>query len=413
MVLKKSQVIQFLLFLISPILGLISSLGFSVNNRVSPIVLSLSLALICIYMPLMYDVSASFFAYSDFQSGHIVKQLHSINIVAGFFDSYLGLDYFYLVFIVCVGSLYFWFKVYSIISIDKKSNVLSFTLMAIFCFLLSYKELMDLNRSFFSYSMTMFAIFLHEKCTVSRFRTKFLFIGAVLIHPSSLVILLSYYLSKHVSLTKLKCISLLIVAMVTGMLFEFVLVRLLPFVPAGTFLQTYLSNSQWGITAGFDSGKLMLFLVQSAVLISALYVAYENMNDRLVKTFFFVVLAFVIFIKFRVFGERFFLAAVICIPFVLSRVKKVNAPLLLLLFFAVLKSFTYNIYVFGYIFGQDFNYVIKDSYRRESMMLKPMYNPTLFLLNIKDFGYSNSFIEEESVWKIEQYNNSLSGVEQE
>jgi hypothetical protein len=412
MKINKSFILQLLLFGISPIAGALSSAFFSMNKKLSPFVIAVSVALIFVYMPLMYDVSASFFAYFDYQSGNIVSQLHSINILAGVLVKTLGLDYFYTVFLVCSISLYFWFSVYTIILKNTTSNLLPVTLFFLFLSLLSYKELMDLNRSFFAYSTAMYSIFMFHKGECGKLKFRTLLIISFLIHPSSFIIIFAYFIAKYIPFSRGICLIGLLVSLGVGMKFELFLSVILPFIPAGTFLQTYMSNSQWGIVTGFEMGKLILFAVQSLLLISALLFVMTKPNDRLAKTFFLIVIMFLVFIKFRVFGERFFLAATICIPFAIHSIQKFNGKLLVLIMCAFIKFFSYNIYIFGYIFSDDFNYVVKNVKKRENMMLKPLYMPTVILINIKYFGYSNEFIFRESIWKIDQYNNALTGQQQ-
>lgn len=409
MKMKKSILIQVLSLSLSPIIGTFISVVFSINRKMSPFVLSFSLSLILIYMPLMYDVSAGFFAYIDYENGNIVKQLHLINVVASFIDDFFGLDYFYLVFMICFISIYLWFKTYENIISQSNSKYLHIFIFSIFFLLLTYKELMDLNRTFFSYTIAMYAIITFHLGKMKGYLKRSLLILSLLIHPSSLVIVLSYVASKYIRLSKSFFLLLLFFSLLLGANFELLLAQLLPFVPAETFLQTYLSNGKWGIVSDYELGRLILYFIQGGLISACLLLAFTNVNDRLSKTFLFLAMFFFVFIKFRVFGERFFLASTLCIPFLLVGIRQVNMRVIIILCFAFLKFFSYNLYIFGYIFTSEFNYVIKSEDSREIMMIKPLYMPTIYLLNIGYFGYSNEFIKVESKWKIEQYNNSLSG----
>lgn len=410
MEIKKSFLIQFIFLCISPVIGLGTAVLFLIKGRFSPFILSFSLALILIYMPLMYDVSSGFFAYLDYESGYIVNQLHFINYIAGFIYRVAAIDYFYIVLFVCFTSLYFWFKTYENIAKQSCSNKVNIFIFVIFIFLLSYKELMDLNRSFFAYCIAMYAISsfqLHGRKVLRNSS----FILAFLVHPSSLIISGSYLLAKYIRLRKLYFLLFVLLSFFIGMKIESFLPLILIFIPGDSFLQTYFTSDKWGASDDVGFGKLLLYFIQGGLIFSCVLLALKNNNDRLSKTFLFVVIFFFLFIKFRVFGERFFLASTICIPLILIGVRTITYKLLVVFFFAILKFSSYNFYIFGYIFTDEFNYVVESPTKRNEMMLKPAYLPTLYLLNIYHFGYSNDFIKVESRWRIETYNNKLSGNE--
>jgi len=307
-------------------------------------------------------------------------------------------------------SLFFWFKTYQSITKQRFADTLNIYIFFIFVFLLTYKELMDLNRSFFAYIISMYAISSFQFHGRKLLRNSF-FILAFLVHPSSIIIPGSYLLAKYVRLSKFYFFLLALVSIFIGINIDVFLPLILRFVPSNSFLQTYLTSDVWGVSDNQGLGKLLLYFVQAGLIFSCVLFALKNNNNRLSKTFLFVVIFFFVFIKFRVFGERFFLASTICIPLILVGIKSVNYNLLLIVFFAFLKFFSYNFYIFGYIFTDDFNYVLESPAKRNEMMLKPVYLPTIYLLNINHFGYSNDFIEKESTWQIDVYNNKLSGKE--
>nr|WP_277870294.1 EpsG family protein [Vibrio breoganii] len=382
----------------SPILGLASSTLYVLNKKLNVFVISASLALILCYFPLMYDVSHSFYEYYDNLSNGIDSQLHIINIIANYFKNNLNLDYFYTVFFVCFISLFLWFSVYKNIVVKVQSRQLFVSLFLIFIFALSYKEVMDINRTFFSFTVAMYAIYSREKSKFefNRVAYVFLMIISVTIHPSAIVLLLCYILGLNTVLSRNKIVIAAFVAVMLGLSVGYLLQTVVRYVPPSP-VYNYLVSEKWGLVSSVEIGHALLWTLQiSIVMTLLLIVSTQRVISNLSATFFYMAIFFLVMFKFRIFGERYFIAIILFIPFVLDNEYKLRNQVRILVFLMFAKFFVYNIYLFGYIFTPKYSYVIKSQIIREELIVKPFILPTTALVLFNQYGYSDELIKNNS-----------------
>ncbi len=401
------KIIQILLSLISPMFGFISALIFSFGNNISAFAIALSLSVIVIYFPVLYDVSASFFANVDYLNGNILFPLHSINGFASYFPN---LDYYYVVFFFVFISFYIWFNKCEALS-RASGKYIGLYFFALFLSLISYKESMDLFRSYFAYMLCLQGVWLYLQDK----KWSFLFVLlASVVHYSSIVILIAMLCTKLFRIDRVRLSILIVGSLFIGLNFDSLIEYMNHIIPVrGSVLSTYIYSEKWGIRREIGIGAVVLMFTQVSLLLSALLIAIDDINAKKTKVFLFTICCFFVFIKFRVFGERFFLLSTVMIPivFLYRENTMIHLKEKVLLLFSGVKFLIYNFFVFGYFFSSSFNYVISDSSMRSEFMLKPIYVPTLYLLDIGSNGYSNEVIESNSAWRKDQYNNRLTGKE--
>ncbi|EOW9128383.1 EpsG family protein [Vibrio cholerae] len=388
---SKANIFQVLSLTINPILGLIVSLFFMLKRKLNPAVLAISLGIVSIYLPVMYDVSHSFFLYHDYQKGALEQNLHAINQVASYTVGYLGLEYFHVVLIVTCISLYMWFEMFAKLCEKNKSNSLYITLFFIFILLTTYKEVIDLNRTYLAYMISVYGLFLHSQERVSKKYLSLIFSLGVYFHLSSIIFVLCYLLSNFLLMTRLRATVLLFVTFLFGMLIDRVIFSIVGFLPESSFL-SYIVSEKWGLYQSIEQGRILLWFVQFFVIFTILLSFPKHGSRRNFSMFVYMVAILFVFIKFRVFGERFFISVVLMFPLVIVGIKKNNLGIWILLCAALVKFVIYNVYVFGYVFTNDYTYVMESRNVRDGNMLKPFYMPTPFLLAIGEYGYSDETI---------------------
>ena len=62
----------------------------------------------------------------------------------------------------------------------------------------------------------------------------------------------------------------------------------------------------------------------------------------------------------------------------------------------ILRFSLISVLMFGDVFTDKYSKVLKDSNKKNEMMMKTFTYPTLLLLNIKEYGYSDRYIKLES-----------------
>lgn len=388
---KKLYLLQLSATSISPVLGLLLSFPSVFAKSLNPLALSLSLALIFCYFPLMYDVSHSFFSYIDYTNGYLNEQLHALNVLAYILNEIAGLDYYYMVLLVSVTSFYLWFKMF-LVTVGTESSQKYYVFVFFLFFLsLTYKESIDLNRTYIAYMIAVYAMFKYiDKPGFIKPGLVILFGISIYLHASSIVIPLAYILSKYIRISKKNAIVVFFVSILLSVTLRFFLQHIVIYIPQSSLLN-YMVSETWGISKNISVGRALLWSIQAFVVV-ALYYA-SNPKSRQFSIFVMLSALFLMFIQFRVFGERFFIIVVLMMPLILSNVHRITKGMCVLLLAMLVKFLSYNFYIFGYIFTEDFNQVIKYERVRNDIILKPLILPTTHLLAIDEYGYSDRVIK--------------------
>ena len=63
----------------------------------------------------------------------------------------------------------------------------------------------------------------------------------------------------------------------------------------------------------------------------------------------------------------------------------------------IFRFLIYNILIYGAIYTSRYNSVLPNEEKKIEMSMKPIFYPTILLLNIGEYGYSNQYIKDNSL----------------
>lgn len=396
--LNKINFIGVLFFLINPLISLFYSLVFFIKKQECVLALSLTISLIFIYQPLMYDTSSNFFSYLYNETNNLY------NLIPRELKNNLNIDYYYSIFFYTTLIFYCWFKTIKYLSkdiVDKKNLNLLITASII---LIIYRDIMDLNRFYLSITLSFYYIFyIKNKYTSLKYITLLFFIIVSFeIHSFSIIIFFSYFIAKTVNQQKAYILFLFFcffIGVVWGALAQELLFSLLRY-SGLNISNVYFGDGGWGHNDYSDSTLLRKILECSIVLSLALFsVIYKRRNnDNNVNLIIFLCGLCFLFFSFKTFFERTFIVLCIYSIYLFSLnfkngILKYSILLLLLFRFLII-----NFVRYGDVFLDGHTDVLPNTENKIALQIKPLYYPSLFLLDI-DNGYSDKFIIQNSIWK--------------
>lgn len=399
---RRYNLINFSLMLINPVMGFFSSLMDLMKLRDASFYFAFSVALIAVYFPIMYDTSVNFYAayYSSYIGG-----LNNWLMPYLSFPSYLmykyGVDFYYFLFLNVFFVVYVWTRIiiknFSLVSFPKRSFFVLIFLLLTF----NYRDLMDINRSIFSYSIFFSYIFLVER----RSALKFLIFSllAFWIHNSAFILIFLYFLSSF-RFKRSVYLLMLIASLFLGLFLPKIinlfsgLLNAIPYF--GEAISYYFYGEEFGIqdfTLGTALKKALNCVFVLFSCYCALYLMKNNKDTRLIRFMILVGCVELIFLNFVSFFERMNLAfnfLYICL--LSSGIKEFQRYILA--FLIIFRSLCLYLFIYFSIFFGDYSSVMPHDENKLQMMAKPLYYPTPFLLNIHDNGYSDEFISSNSIW---------------
>ncbi|MBV6768625.1 EpsG family protein [Acinetobacter baumannii] len=396
---KRYNVLNSVLFFINPFLGFFSSLYDLVRSKDSSLFFSLSLALICIYFPIMYDTSANFFSIDD---ARFVGISEPYLYIPFYLREKFGIDFYYFLFLNVVFVIYTWSKI-ALKFFSKTPSKYSAIYILVFVLLtFNYRDLMDINRSIFAYSLFFYYVFLIKNKNLLNFF--FFSFFAVMFHNSSLIVIALYLLSNVKFGYRLNLMCLLSSLMIGVVLSNYIasfesLISKIPLF--GSSISFYLYSEKFGVQV-FTVGTLLKKILNCClVVLSCLYAIFEikkRGNDQILQLIIFVGCIELIFLGFVTFFERVNLA--FNFVFLYLFVKEINFfQKISLAFLVAFRSLCLYIFIYFPIFFGDYSAVMVNNSYKNEMMLKPLYYPTFFLLDIHNNGYSDNFISANSIWR--------------
>lgn len=396
--LNKMNLIGVLFFLINPLLSLFYSLAFFFKKQECILALSLSISLIFIYQPLMYDTSSNFFSYLNNETTNLY------NLIPRELKNNLDIDYYYSIFLYTTLIFYCWFKTVKHLSkdiVNKKNLNLLITASII---LIIYRDIMDLNRFYLSIILSFYYIFyIKNKYTSLKYITLLFFIIISFeIHSFSIIIFFSYFIAKIVNRQKayiLFLFSCFFIGVIWSSLSQELLFSLLRY-SGLNISNVYFGDGGWGYNDYSDSTLLRKILECSIVLSIALFslIHKRQNNDNNVNLIIFLCGLCLLFFSFKTLFERTFISLCIYSIYLFSLNTKNGALKYSILFLFLFRFIVINFIRYGDVFLDGHIDVLPNTSNKIALQIKPLYYPSLFLLDL-DNGYSDKFIIQNSIWK--------------
>lgn len=395
---KKHNILAFFGFLINPFICLILSFYLILNRKkISVTLISLSLGLIFIYQPLMYDTSSNFFIYYNRAGSslyNLLPQLASENF---------NIDYYYSIFIYTSLIFYFWLKPIYYHIYNNKNNKIYFFMIFLVIFSTSYRNIMDLNRTALSISIAFYYIY-YIKYAYNNKLYSFIYIPiSIFFHPISIFIFFLNYISYKISSFKLYLIYI-ITCLLVGMLSSTIMLSISNVISnydniLFNNINYHLTNERWG-KIEYSTTFLLRKIVEIIICVMIIYISFMekiNKKNNISNLIILIVGSCFIFIDYKTFFERFFLILnffYLSLYFFKTKIKITD---FILMAFIILYFFSINFLVYGKNFTLENNEIIPESSSRYSIQFKPLYYPSIYLLDLNN-GYSDEYINSHSIW---------------
>lgn len=411
-----SIIIQYLLLMINPILSIFFVMyQFILNRKVSAFVIAFSISLIFIYFPLMYDTSSNYYATFSLQnSDHSYFEIRLYNLFAFLLKKYFDIDFMYFILLTSTFSIYLWIKIsnnYNNLIIANNNKIYIF--MFVF-FSIIYRDIMDLNRFYFATSIFLFILFIYDNKQL-KFRNYpiflFLSIIAIEIHSATIIFILLFMSVYFFKLRFIYSYWYPILMLLFGIISQNILLAILdlPIINTLDFVQlgkSYLSSeNKWGVGSLNLYDKMQRFLEIIAFLVifilgNKLLKTDTYKNDKVIKFSLLFIGIVLFFISYKSLYERYSLALFLFSSFIIYKSllgnKVINIFQTIFLITLILRFILINFFMYGIIFTDKYMEILPNSNKKEEMILKPFYLFTPYLLDLKEHGYSDKYIRNES-----------------
>ncbi|WP_371858852.1 EpsG family protein [Vibrio comitans] len=376
------------MLLVSPLLSAFYGVVNLFNNKHNPIIIAFSLSMIFIYLPLPYDMSSNFFSTQYSTSLEYLKLYNYLP-----FYSKGVLPYAFWVFCYTFIIFYIWFYILRDICEHKNNKRIVFTVI-IFLLMLTYRDVLDLNRTYLAYSIMLFG-FYNGFIGKRKGLVVTCIILAMFLHSSSILLGLLALIpssNKRVQVLLLPLIGLLL----GSYLVNFIVgnVKAFQFLLSGEVvskINNYTGDSVWGISQLPIS--LQIRRICEWVLFYSFCIYLYLFKEKLErKDFIYSMLLFVtsVFWDYRTLYERY---ALFTLMYLIVIISQIGIKSYYKMIFVVLLSFRFfivNFYSYGHLFTCK-NDIVINCNPVIGNYLKLFYIPTPLLLNI-NIGNSDEFI---------------------
>jgi len=422
-IISKYVMLQYLAFLLNPLLSLIVSFFYLIkkSSKVSIIILSMSIALIFIYLPLMYDTSSNFYMNaSALYNLESVFNLRLYNMIPLYLKESFDIQFMTVIFFYSSFILYIWFSILLHYKQYAKSNQVIYFLIAFTFLSLIYRDIMDLNRFYLATSLFLLFLYLYE-VKKKKYSLIYIILFSILgmqIHTAFLLFIVLFIVSNNISnlfFYKVYPFVMIILSLFSVkiflLLFNLPILNIQP--ELFNMIEGYFSaNNKWG-AAYIDAGHILLRIIEVILILIIYYIGIlrlkDNKKDTVVK-FTLLLAGLVLFLlKFNALYERyslaFFLFSILLIYSNIIKKKKVSLRYISIIVLMLIRFLFINFFIYGIIFTSDYSKILKNEEKKNEMMVKPLYYPTILLLNVKEHGYSDTYISKESTRGLEYFDS--------
>ncbi|MCU4413392.1 EpsG family protein [Acinetobacter ursingii] len=399
---KKHNVLNLSLSFINPVLGGLFSLKDLLIGRDASLTFSFCIALISVYLPVMWDTSVNFFsAYYGTYSGGLNDWLNPYVSIPSYFMFHYGIDFYFFIFLYVFFISYVWTKVvfYSTLELDVKYKF--FIIFSVLFFSFTYYDFLLLTRSMLATSVFFYYIFFVKNKSLLK---GFIFFAlSIYIHFFIFLFLILFLLSKfdiNVKIIKVLLLFSLVVGFFLPQIIHLFsgLITGIPLV--GNSIYYYIFSDTYGVQS-FSLGELIkrLFVLFFVFITSFFASSYAKENSRLLV---YLGCFCLIFSGFFTFFERTFLAFSFLCPCIFAFQVPKNVKYLISFMIFVRGSMSYiPLLFFAYFVSVNgIDNVIPDKGLRNKIAAKPLYYSTPLLLDIHNNGYSDFVLLNHSVAKV-------------
>jgi len=408
---KIEYLFQFIAFILNPFLGLLSSLYymFKKDRFVNAFTASLSISLIFIYLPIMYDCSSRFYLYF-YQQKSSFLEINLYNKIIIFLHQLFHIEYMSVIYLYTTFIFYIWFFIFKYYKKYADSNKIILLMMIYFISSILYRNIMDLERFYLAVSILLLTIFIVEYKIIKMKALTILtiFFTSTLIHTGAFLLLPIFFISKiNLNIKLLAILPILALVFSTN---SYYYLSLLLDTPVFTLIdgqtmhlmKAYIDpNSIWG-SKNMRYSLVFLRYIELPLMFLIYYkglILLKNKDSLAIRMVLLLMILAIVFLPYVTLYERFSTTFFIFSIFIIYPVilkKKQDLLLYIILILFIIRFLFINYHIYGMIFTEKYNNVLPNENKKIEMILKPFYYPSVLLLWIDTNGYSDSYIRRES-----------------
>lgn len=406
----KINSILLILFLINPVVSLIGSTFVMYLKKVNTsLVVALSLALVLVYFPIMYDTSSNFFVYYyNYKIDNLYLSLPKL--INDFLN--IELDFMFYIYIYTVFIIYVWSDmIYNGLVKNESLKSLLYGFL-LFWFVFTYRDVMDLHRTMLSFSIFFYYFNFYFKTHKNNYLFLIISIFLSVNFHSSVIFLWSIYLVSNLISLNLKTAKFLFLSSV---ILGFVLPSFLSAyfsnisfgIPLFDKFMFYIFSEYWGVREELSIGGFIKKSLEYCIIIVLFFLlfSYKSHNainiekNKFIFNFAVIISSMtVLFFSYVTIFERFSLAVFFLSVYLILNEYINDILKFVAISLIVVKSSILFVFVYSVIFFGDYSQVLPDSNSKIEMLSKPFLLPTIMLIDIEENGYSNRYIYNNSIW---------------
>lgn len=385
------------IFVLNPFISLFVSIyALLKKNKLSIILTSISLAVIFIYFPIMYDTSSNYYyTYYLSKMNYKISEMRLYNLIPVILKK-ININFMSIILLYTIFILYVKFNaIYIAIKrIKNKKKILYIS--SLFMFTIIYREIMDLNRFYLAISICIYGIFYMNK----KIYKYVLFFIAFKIHSSiALIILYLLIYKKLIDIDVIVKISFFLVFVNLKKVLVFIIPILTKVdIKIANKANNYLTHNQWGYRYIFDLPKMKIInnlIVLFLILLIYLYINRLYKRKYILKFYQLLVLSSILLFNFFTLFERYSIITIFVGIILISRTKisfKKNKKLLISILIINFFNFYFvNFIYYGELFTKQYKIIIDNS-KKEEILMKGLSLNLILLLDLEENGYSDKQI---------------------
>jgi hypothetical protein len=390
----KTAIFNFIVAMVMPVFGVVASVLFIINRRIpSWIAFAMSVSLIYSYMPILWDVRNNFFLV------HLFRENIGLNFyvrVIDLLESYIGLQYIFVLFLFGVLIIYIFGRVIGegIFEHHRSDKVYFFIGMVMLFMTLEYRSIFDLQKTTLALAFFLLAVNCENK--IYQYALSML---AILVHPLVLLIVILFWFAKVGRRFSLQIWGgVILVGLILAVVLTPDNLTTLGLASGAVpeKIAYYFTNKESRFSTKAVSNIVWVLRIFACLTITvACIIQMKNSkNDResrLLRFLAYLAIATISLSRNDVFVERYFIALVIFSAYVISKIRFRKNLAAFIMIPIMANVLLHGIYTIMLVHGESYK-IIMTSYERKDMSLRGGYYPTVLLLDYARIGYSDDLI---------------------
>lgn len=396
---NKSSLILSVSSIINPLLGMANAIyNIASKGKINSFWLAFNISLMYVYMPLLWDTLSNFYYIKYFYSNESANFYQRILFTL---SNKFNIEFIYIIFVFTLLISYLALKLVSyadsinIKYANRLKNKTTFFrgifLIVFVLFLLDYRNLMDLQRFTVASYLSIYAL-THLKSNITK---SFVILLSIMLHSYTLAFSIIYFLLKKVN-HKNTFILLLIVISLIGVL---VVPLFTEYVIRNVSPRAYMYLTEVDLNERYSNkySEIIIYTCRFSLVFFVMYIIIKigdiSNKNEIYRLTISSLIVFWILCNNAVFFERNFVYFSIVAALYLISLPLTKKQSLAAILFVGLNLGLNIVWMSSVVFTDKYNSIYKESSLRYELAAKPLFYPTGILINIDDYGYSESEIK--------------------